>query len=180
MQKILIILFFPLLLIIFMATFILNEAEQAIIIQFGKPIGLPKTQAGLYFKIPLIQQIHRFDKRLLQWDGDATEMPTKDNKYIYIDAFARWKISNSLKFFKAAKSELLAQSLLDDIIDGAVRDEISIRTMGEIIRFSNRQMEYSEEESDNLNDDQYEQIEKDVTGARLIIIKKSEKNYFIE
>ncbi len=170
MKKIVIILFFPLLLIISMSIFILNEAEQAIIIQFGKPIGVPKTSAGLHFKLPLIQQVYRFDKRLLQWDGDADEMLTKDNKYIWIDAFARWKISNPLKFYKAAKSEILAQSLLDDIIDGGVRDEISNRTMGEIIRYSDRQMEYGEEEIDNLSDDQYEQIERDVIGARLEII----------
>ena len=170
MKKITIIIFFPLLLIIFMSVFILNEAEQAIIIQFGKPVGLPKAKAGMHFKIPLIQQVYRFDKRLLQWDGDADEMLTKDNKYIWIDAFARWKISNPLKFYKAAKTEILAQSLLDDIIDGGVRDEISNRTMGEIIRFSDRKMEYGEEEVDNLSDDQYEQVEKDVSGARLEII----------
>lgn len=153
-----------------MSVFTLNEAEQAIIIQFGKPVGNPKTESGLHFKLPIIQQVYLFDKRILQWDGDANEMPTKDNKYIYIDAFARWEISDPLKFYKAAKTERMAQSLLDDIIDGAVRDEISNRTMGEIIRFSDRQMESGEESDDNLNDDQYENIEKYVTGERLEII----------
>jgi len=96
MKKLLIIILFPILLISYLSVFTLNEAEQAIIIQFGKPVGNSKTDAGLHFKLPIIQQVYLFDKRILQWDGDANEMPTKDNKYIYIDAFARWKISNPL------------------------------------------------------------------------------------
>ena len=105
--------------------YIVNEKEQAIVTQFGKPIGSAKTNSGLYFKIPLIQTILKFDKRILEWDGAANEIPTKDNKYIFIDTFARWKISNPLQFYKSAKNEMLAQSRLDDVIDGAVRDEIS-------------------------------------------------------
>jgi len=118
-----------------------NEKEQVIITQFGKPIGNAKMESGLYFKIPLIQTVLKFDKRILEWDGSANEIPTKDNKYIFIDTFARWKISNPLQFYKSAKNEMLAQSRLDDIIDGAVRDEISNRFMSEIIRSSNRKME---------------------------------------
>ncbi len=170
MKKLIIILIFPLLLALFLSAFILNEAEQAIIIQFGKPIGKPITEAGLHFKMPLIQQVYRFDKRILQWDGDANEMPTKDNKYIYIDAFARWEISNPLKFYKAAKTENMAQSLLDDIIDGAVRDEISNRTMGQIIRFSDKVLVKSDESMDDNQEDQFESDEQNVTGARLEII----------
>jgi len=121
--------------------YIVNEKEQVIITQFGKPIGNAKMESGLYFKIPLIQTVLKFDKRILEWDGSANEIPTKDNKYIFIDTFARWKISNPLQFYKSAKNEMLAQSRLDDIIDGAVRDEISNRFMSEIIRSSNRKME---------------------------------------
>ena len=121
--------------------YIVNEIEQAIVTQFGKPIGNAKINAGLYFKIPLFQTVIKFDKRILEWDGAANEIPTKDNKYIFIDTFARWKISNPLQFYKSAKNEMLAQSRLDDIIDGAVRDEISNRFMSEIIRSSNREME---------------------------------------
>ena len=120
--------------------YIVNETEQAIITQFGKPIGNAKINAGLYFKIPLFQTVLKFDKRILEWDGAANEIPTKDNKYIFIDTFARWKISKPLQFYKSAKNEMLAQSRLDDIIDGAVRDEISNRFMSEIIRSSNREM----------------------------------------
>ena len=121
--------------------FIVTEKEQAIKIEFGKPVGGPIVDSGINFKIPLIQTIIKFDKRILEWDGVANEIPTKDNKYILIDTFARWKISNALEFYKSAKNEMLAQSRLDDIIDGAVRDEIANRSMGEIVRSSDRKME---------------------------------------
>ena len=121
--------------------FIVTEKDQAIKIEFGKPVGGPITESGLNFKIPLIQTIIKFDKRVLEWDGIANEIPTKDNKYIFVDTFARWKISNALEFYKSAKNEMLAQSRLDDIIDGAVRDEIANRTMGEIVRSTDRKME---------------------------------------
>jgi len=126
--------------------FIVTEREQAIVTQFGKP---KKTiiKSGLQFKIPFIQKVHRFDKRVLQWDGVANEIPTNDDKYIFIDTFARWQISDPLKFYKAARNERTAQSRIDDVIDGIVRDEISNRSMQEIIRTSNRKMEiYGENE----------------------------------
>ena len=108
----------------------------------------------------------KFDKRILEWDGAANEIPTKDNKYIFIDTFARWKISNPLQFYKSAKNEMLAQSRLDDIIDGAVRDEISNRFMSEIIRSSNREMEVYDTE---VGDNSEEEILKE--GARIEIIQ---------
>ena len=120
--------------------YIVNEKEQAIVTQFGKPIGEASIAAGLYFKIPLIQTVLKFDKRMLEWDGAANEIPTKDNKYIFIDTFARWKIADPLQFYKSAKNEMMAQSRLDDIIDGAVRDEIANRSMGQIIKSKRREM----------------------------------------
>ena len=166
---------FPILLIVIFlilsgGLFVVNEKEQAVIIQFGKPIGNIITDAGLKFKMPLIQTVIKFDKRILEWDGSANEIPTKDNKYIFIDAFARWKIVDALQFYKSAKNEMLAQSRLDDIIDGAVRDEITNRSMNEIIRSTNRQMETSEEreEGDISAEDSKSILSK---GARLAIIK---------
>ena len=155
--------------------FVVNEKEQAVIIQFGKPIGNIITDAGLKFKMPLIQTVIKFDKRILEWDGSANEIPTKDNKYIFIDAFARWKIVDALQFYKSAKNEMLAQSRLDDIIDGAVRDEITNRSMNEIIRSTNRQMETSEEreEGDISAEDSKSVLSK---GARLDIIKSIKDN----
>jgi len=118
-----------------------NEAEQAIILRFGEPVSeKPIDQAGLHFKFPVINSVYKFDKRILEWDGKPEEIPTKDNKYIYIDSFARWIISDPLKFYKSAKNEMIAQSLLDDIIDGAVRNEITGKIMEEIVRFSDREL----------------------------------------
>ena len=150
--------------------FIVTEKDQAIKIEFGKPVGGPITESGLNFKIPLIQTIIKFDKRVLEWDGIANEIPTKDNKYIFVDTFARWKISNALEFYKSAKNEMLAQSRLDDIIDGAVRDEIANRTMGEIVRSSDRKMEIYISDvkgsSDESSDEEFASL-----GARKDIIK---------
>ncbi len=149
--------------------FIVTEKEQAIKIEFGKPVGGPIVKSGLHFKVPLIQTVIKFDKRVLEWDGIANEIPTKDNKYILIDTFARWKISNALEFYKSAKNEMLAQSRLDDIIDGAVRDEISNRSMGEIVRSSDRKMEIYI--SDVKGSDEASDEELAIMGARKDIIQ---------
>ncbi len=149
--------------------FVVTEKEQAIKIEFGKPVGGPIIDSGLYFKIPLIQTIIKFDKRILEWDGIANEIPTKDNKYILIDTFARWKISNALEFYKSAKNEMLAQSRLDDIIDGAVRDEISNRSMGEIVRSTDRKMEIYISDVKGSDEASDEELAK--SGARKDIIK---------
>ena len=157
-------------LIIMNSFFIINEKEQAVKTEFGKPVGGPIVDAGLHFKLPLIQTIIKFEKRVLEWDGVANEIPTKDNKYILIDTFARWKISNALEFYKSAKNEMLAQSRLDDIIDGAVRDEISNRTMGEIVRSTNRKMEIYISDSEGENSEAYDNEELNSPGARINII----------
>jgi membrane protease subunit HflC len=154
-------------LVIFSSMYVLNEAEQAIVIQFGKPVGGLVDKAGLHFKVPVIQNVIKFDKRILEWDGAANEIPTIDNKYIFIDAFARWKILDALQFYKSAKNEMLAQSRLDDIIDGAVRDEISTRTMEEIIRSTNREMQIYETEENNMESDKKHILE----GSRTEIVE---------
>tara|TARA_B100001250_G_scaffold362326_1_gene340944 strand:+ start:258 stop:1199 length:942 start_codon:yes stop_codon:yes gene_type:complete len=154
----------------FSSIFIIDETEQAVVTQFGKPVGGAIIDAGLHFKTPLIQTVIKFDKRILEWDGSANEIPTLDNKYIFIDAFARWRISDALQFYKSAKNEMLAQSRLDDILDGAVRDEIANRTMVEIIRSTNRVMVIKDVESSSVNVN--DKIVEDVAfkGARLTII----------
>ena len=124
----------------FSSIYIIDETEQAVVTQFGKPVGGAVTEAGLHFKTPIIQKVIKFDKLILEWDGSAKEIPTLDNKFIIIDAFARWRISDALQFYKSAKNEMMAQSLLDDVLDGAVRDEIANRTMVEIVRSSDREM----------------------------------------
>ena len=149
--------------------YIITEKEQAVKTEFGKPVGGPIIDAGLHFKLPLIQTIIKFEKRVLEWDGIANEIPTKDNKYILIDTFARWKISNALEFYKSAKNEMLAQSRLDDIIDGAVRDEISNRTMGEIVRSTDRKMEIYISDVEGSDADNNDELL--APGARIDIIK---------
>ena len=159
------ILLLGILMLVLNSFYIINEKEQAIITQFGKPVGDAKIDSGLEFKLPFIQTVIKFDKRVLEWDGSANEIPTKDNKYIFIDTFARWKISDPLQFYKSARNEMLAQSRLDDIIDGAVRDEISNRFMSEIVRSTDRQMGVYDSEVDGGS----EEVLKE--GARKLIIK---------
>ena len=155
----------------FGSIYTINEAEQAVVTQFGKPVGGAITDAGVHFKTPIIQTVIKFDKRILEWDGSANEIPTLDNKYIFIDAFARWRISDALQFYKSAKNEMLAQSRLDDILDGAVRDEIANRTMVEIVRSSNRAMIIQDVESSSVNVNNKVIKDQSSKGARLEIVE---------
>lgn len=113
--------------------FVINEAQQGIVTQFGKPIsGL--VSPGLHFKLPFVQKVRRFENRILKWDGDPNEIPTKDKKYIWIDTTARWRINDPLLFFKTVATELGAHSRLDDIIDSVVRDAVSGHLLVELVR----------------------------------------------
>ena len=155
----------------FGSIYTINEAEQAVVTQFGKPVGGAVTDAGIHFKTPIIQTVIKFDKRILEWDGSANEIPTLDNKYIFIDAFSRWRISDALQFYKSAKNEMLAQSILDDILDGAVRDEIANRTMVEIVRSSERVMVIQDVESSSVNVNNKVIEDFSAKGARLEIVE---------
>ena len=93
-----------------------SEVEQTIITQFGKPVGVPVVSAGLKFKLPLIQDVNRIDKRVLEWDGNPSDMPTKDKLYISVDLFARWRITDPLQYFLRLHDERSAQSRLDDVL----------------------------------------------------------------
>ena len=124
--------------------FVVQEAEQVIITQFGKPVGEPITEPGLKAKIPLIQKVHRFEKRFLEWDGEANELPTKDKRFIWVDAYARWRISDPLQYFLRLRDERGAMTRLDDILDGETRNAIANNKLVEVIRTSNRQATASE------------------------------------
>ena len=115
-----------------------RESEQVVITEFGRPVGEPIDRAGLKTKTPFIQQVHRFDKRILEWDGYPKEIPTKDKKYIWLDTSARWRITDALTFYRALGTEEFAQSRLDDIIDSAARDLITAQLLVEAVRNSNR------------------------------------------
>ncbi|MFH1191400.1 MAG: protease modulator HflC, partial [Candidatus Omnitrophota bacterium] len=123
------------------ALFIVDETKQVVITQFGKPVGEPITSAGLHFKMPLIQQAHYFEKRLLEWDGEPNQIPTKDKKYIWVDTMARWKIVDALKFLQSVGNELSASSRLNDIINSATRDAVTGNLLVEAVRNSNRILE---------------------------------------
>jgi modulator of FtsH protease HflC len=123
----------------------LQETEQAILTQFGKPVGGLVTRPGLHFKVPFIQDVHRFDKRWLEFDGDANEIPTKDKKYIWVDTYARWRIADPLRYFQAVNDERGAQSRLDDIVDGETRNAVASFDLIELVRSSNREFQITEE-----------------------------------
>ncbi len=118
-----------------------REDKQVVITQFGKPVGEAVTTPGLHIKMPFIQKINVFEKRLLEWDGYPNQIPTKDKKYISVDTTARWKIADPLKFFQSVYNEQGAQSRLDDIIDSAVRDAVTAHNLIEIVRSSNKIMD---------------------------------------
>ncbi len=118
--------------------FILSEGQQAIVTQFGMPVGGAYTSAGFNFKLPFIQKVTYFEKRLLEWDGYPTQIPTKDKKYIWVDTTARWRISDPLRFFQSVNDERGAHARLDDIVDAAVRDAVTAHNLIELVRSSNR------------------------------------------
>ncbi len=130
---------------LFSSTYTVSETEQAILTQFGKPVGGMVTTPGLHFKLPFVQDVHRFDKRWLEYDGDANEIPTKDKKYIWVDTYARWRIKEPLVYYQAVRDERGAQSRLDDIIDGETRNAVASYDLIEIVRSTNRAFEVTEE-----------------------------------
>ena len=128
-----------LLLLLNSTTYVVNEAEQVIVTQFGEPVGKPVLTPGLHFKVPLIQRANYFDKRFLEWDGDPNQVPTKDKRFIWVDSYARWRISDPLKFFQRLRDERGAQSRLDDIVDGETRSAVARHDLVEVVRSSNRE-----------------------------------------
>lgn len=129
-----------------------QEYEQVIVTEFGKIVGKPVTQPGLHFKTPFFQELRHFDKRWLEWDGDPNEIPTKDKKYIWIDSYARWRIKDPIKFYERLRDEVSAQSRIDDIIDGEVRNVIANHELIEIVRQTNRALAIGEDEDDGQTD----------------------------
>lgn len=112
----------------------LEEGQQAIIVQFGRPVGEAVTEAGLHIKLPFVQDVRRFEKRLLIWDGDPNQIPTKGREFIWVDTTARWRIADAKKFLENVATEAGARSRLDDIIDSVVRDQVSASELVELVR----------------------------------------------
>jgi membrane protease subunit HflC len=133
--------------------YVLDEGKQAVITQFGRPVGQPVTEAGLHFKTPYIQEATFFEKKILIWDGDPNQIPTNDKTFVYLDVTARWRIADALVFLQAVNNEIRAQTILDDIIDGTVRDLVNKNDLVELIRssdFSPETMTNSAVEIENL------------------------------
>lgn len=143
------------LLIGFSSAYIVDETEQVVITQFGKVVGTPKTEPGLYFMIPFIQASNILPKNLLEWDGDPGQIPTKEKTYIWVDTFARWKIIDPVKFLESVKSIVSARGRLDDIIDPAVRNFITSYRLIESVRKSNREMDIVEVGMDDKAQDKH-------------------------
>ena len=133
------------LIFIFSAAFVVTETEQVIITQFGKPVGEPITAPGINFKIPIIQEANFFEKRFLEWDGDPNQVPTKDKRFIWVNTYARWRITDPLLFFQRLRDERGAQSRLDDILDGETRTAIANHLLVEVVRATNREPIFDEE-----------------------------------
>ncbi|MFC1709986.1 protease modulator HflC [Candidatus Omnitrophota bacterium] len=167
------------------AVYIIDETQQVVITQFGDPVGDPITSAGLHFKLPLIQQAHYFEKRLLEWDGDPNQIPTRDKKYIWIDTTARWRIVDALKFLQSVSNEIGAHARLDDIINSGTRDVITKHLLVETVRNTNRILESEGETGEDLivTDEALERIEvgrEILAGMILERAKKLAPQYGIE
>ena len=141
--------------------YVVDETKQVVITQFGKPVEKPITTAGLHFKKPFVQKARFFEKRLLEWDGDPNQIPTKDKKYIWVDTTARWKVVDALKFLQSVNNEMGAHARLDDIINSATRDTVTRHLLVETVRNSNRIVEEAKEKGKDviITDEALEQIE---------------------
>ncbi|MDD4347833.1 MAG: protease modulator HflC [Opitutales bacterium] len=142
-------------LLLYPSLYVVEETEQVILTQFGEIQGEPVTEAGLHWRLPFIQKVNVLEKRILSWDGESSELPTKDKLFVRIDSFARWKIKDPQTFFLRLRNEKTALTRLDDILDSAAREAIANHVLLEIVRSENREVQLEEE---------LEQLGSDVIG----------------
>ena len=121
------------------AVYVVYETEQVVITRFGRPVGDARSEAGLHFKLPMVHKANFFDKRFLEWDGASNQLPTRDKRFVHVDSYARWRITDPLLFFQRLTDERGAQSRLDDILDGETRNTIANHDLIEVVRTSNRE-----------------------------------------
>lgn len=127
------------------SVYTVSETEQVILTQFGAPVGSVVDSPGLHLKVPFIWTVHRFDKRWLEFEGSADQIPTKDKKYIWVETYARWRIEKPLRFYQAVRDERGGQTRLDDIVDGQTRNAVASYDLIEIVRSSNREFQVTDE-----------------------------------
>lgn len=150
---------------LFSAVYTVEEGWQAIIVQFGRPVGETITEAGLHVKLPFIQEVRRFEKRLLVWDGDPNQIPTRGREFIWVDATARWRIADARKFLENVATEEGAQSRLNDIIDSVVRDQVSSSELVELVRSSTWKVP-EQEVLEQVADEQEKELKKEIVRGR--------------
>ena len=153
--------------------YVVKEYEQVIITQFGRPVGDPVSSPGLNLKIPFIQKVHRFEKRFLEWDGDANQLPTKDKRFIWVDTYARWRITDPLLYFQRLRDERGAQTRLDDILDGETRNAIAKYDLVEVVRSSNREAESDDTLPEDLVDLAPIQVGRDEIRNEILVNSQS-------
>jgi membrane protease subunit HflC len=157
------------------SVYTLSETEQALLTQFGRPVGGVVKDPGLHLKIPFIQEVHRFDRRWLEYDGDPNEIPTKDKKYIWVDTYARWRIADPLRFFQAVRDERGGQSRLDDIVDGETRNAIASFDLIEVVRSTNRPFQVTEDLEGIGAAEAMAKVSAGRSGIAKIILEKASK-----
>ncbi len=138
-QPVIIVLLLIVLFVLGGSVYTVSEIDQAIITRFGEPVGEPVTEPGLHFKLPFIETANMFERRFLEWDGFRNQVPTRDRRFIWVDTYARWRITDPLLFFQRLRDERGAQSRLDDILDGETRNAVARHDLIEIVRTSNRE-----------------------------------------
>jgi len=146
------------------SAYIVDETEQVVVTRFGKVVGTPKKDPGLYFRVPFIDKPTAFPKTLLEWDGDPGQIPTLDKTYIWVDTFARWKITDPIKFFQTVNNTTSALGRLDDIIDPAVRNFITSNRLIEAVRATSREMDLSESGVDVKSEAEHDAVYAISTG----------------
>jgi membrane protease subunit HflC len=156
------------------AMFTVAENEQVLLTQFGR-IARSEQEPGLHWKSPFVQDIHTFDKRWLEWEGSPNQIPTRDKKYIWVEVFARWRIADATKFYERLRDEQSAQSRLDDIIDGEVRNVVANHDLIDIVRTSSREFEQGDEV--NTNDEEKDAFAPSIGReeiAKLVLTKSAQ------
>ncbi len=152
------------------SAYTLPEGQQALITQFGRIVGQPVTQAGLHFKLPFVQDVRYFEKRILEWDGDSNQIPTKDKKFIWVDTTARWRIIDAVTFAQTVRTEDAAQTRLNSILDGSTRDVISNHHLVEAVRNTNTLLDQAKKRAEALAAAEKEptaatiELEEEITG----------------
>ncbi len=141
------------------SAYIVDQTQQVVITQFGEPVSGPVQNPGLHWKVPFVQTVNKFDKRILDWDGYPSEVPTRDKKFIWVDVTGRWRIQDPLKFLQTMHNERNAQSRLDDIMDGITRNFITRYALVEVVRTSNNLLEVKQDDEDIASEESYEKVE---------------------